>query len=135
MKIYLHNTLSGLIPLYPSDMGEKKKLKLNTDYLATVVNPRNILFHKKFFALVNIGHQNTRLELPFEAYRAYVIMKAGYVKSYTTGAGTFLLPESISFANKDQAQFEEIYSRVLDVIIKDIGATKEDIEQHLSSFM
>jgi len=134
MKIYLKNTLSGLIPLYDSDFEQKRKLKLNTDYLADIVNPRNIGFHKKFFALINLGHKNTKLRLPFESYRAYVLMKAGYVKTFTTPSGLMFLPESISFANKTQDQFEEVYSRVIDVIIKDIGVTSEEIEKELIEF-
>ena len=134
MKLYLRNTLAGLIPLYDSDFTEKRKLKLNTDYLADIVNPRNIGFHKKFFALINLGHKNTKLELPFESYRAYVLMKAGYVKTFTTPNGLMFLPDSISFANKTQDQFEEVYSRVIDVIIKDIGVTSEEIEKELIEF-
>lgn len=135
MKIFCRNTISGLVPLYPSDFDEKRKLKLGNDYEVTVVNPRNIGFHKKFFALVNVGHENTKLKMPFETYRRYVIMKAGYFKTYQTTKGTYYEAESISFANMDQSQFEEVYSRVLDVIIKDIGAVPQDIEKVLINFL
>jgi len=135
MKILLQNTISGLIPLYPSDMDSKRKLKLGEVYEAEVKNPRNYQFLKKFFALVNIGHENTDLDMPLETYRKYILMKAGYFKTYQTPKGVFYDADSISFSSMEQDVFEEVYSRVLDVIIKDIGATKEDIEKQLISFM
>ena len=134
MKLFVKNTLSGLVPLYPADLEEKKRLKLGAEYEVEIKHPRNIGFHKKFFALVNIGHQNTSLEMPFETYRRYVIMKAGYFKVYNTGKGSYYEPESISFANMDQIQFEEVYSRVLDIIIKDLGVSKDEIEETLINF-
>ena len=135
MKLLLRNTLSGLIPLYPSDYDEKRKLRLGQDYEAEIKNPRNYEFLKKFFALVNIGHENTSLDMPFETYRKYIIMKAGFFKSYQTPKGVFYEPDSISFSSMEQEQFEDVYSRVLDKIIEDIGATKEDIENQLINFM
>jgi len=135
MKLLLRNTIAGLIPLYPSDYDQKRKLKLGNDYEADIRNPRNIGFHKKFFALINVGHENTSLEMPFDTYRKYMIMKAGYFKSYTTPKGTYYEADSISFASMSQDQFEDVYSRVLDKIIEDIGATKEDIENQLVTFM
>ena len=134
MDVFVKNTLSGLIPLYPSDLEEKKKLKIGNDYKAVITNPRNIDFHKKYFALLNLGHQNSQLDVSFEFYRAYVIMKAGYAKTAITPNGTIFLPESISFASMEQQVFEELYSRSINVIIKDIGATSDDIESELIKF-
>jgi hypothetical protein len=135
MKILCRNTISGLVPLYPSDYDEKRKLKLGQDYEVDIKNPRNVGFHRKFFALLNVGHENTNLQMPFETYRKYMIVKAGYFTAYQTPKGIYYDPESISFANMNQDQFEEVYSRVLDKIIEDIGATKEEIEKQLINFM
>ncbi len=135
MKLFVKNTLAGLVPLYSSDLDEKNKLKLGAEYEAEIKHPRNIGFHRKFMALVNIGHQNTLLDMPFETYRRYVTMKAGYFKTYTTDKGTYYEAESISFSSMDQAQFEEVYERVLQVIIKDINVTPEEISEVLINFM
>jgi hypothetical protein len=135
MKLLCRNTISGLVPLYPSGYDDKRKLKLGQDYEVDIKNPRNVGFHRKFFALLNIGHENTKLQMPFETYRKYMIVKAGYFTAYQTPKGIYYDPESISFTNMNQNQFEEVYSRVLDKIIDDIGATKEDIEKQLINFM
>jgi len=99
------------------------------------MRPRNIAFHRKIFALFNIGHENTSLELPFEVYRKIMTMRSGYFTAYETDKGTHYEADSISFAAMDQDTFDELYSRVLDVIIKDIGATSEDIERAIIEFM
>ena len=135
MKFFARNTIAGLVPLYPSDYDSKRKLKLGQDYEVEVKNPRNVGFHRKFMALINVGCENSKMDLPFDTYRRYITMKAGYFTMYKTGKGVFYEAQSISFSSINQDQFEEVYSRVLDKIIEDIGATKEDIETMLISFM
>lgn len=135
MKILCRNTIQGLVPLYPSDFDEKRKLKLGQDYICEVLNPRNVGFHKKFFAMLNIGHENTKLDMPFETYRKYMTVKAGFFTAYQTPKGVYYDPDSISFASMSQDEFEDVYSRVLDKIIEDIGGTAEEIEKQLINFM
>lgn len=134
MDVYLKNTLHGLIPLYPSDYDNKKKLKIGETYKAVITRPRNYEFHKKFFALVNLGHENTSLEMPFDVYRKYLIQKAGFFKAYNTTKGTYFEAESISFANMSKDTFDDLYSRVVNEVIKDIGTTTEEIEKQLIEF-
>lgn len=134
MRILCRNTLTGLVPLYPHDFDERRKLRLGQDYEVEVKNPRNIKFHRKFMAMLNVGYENSKLDMPFESYRKYVTMKAGFFRAYTTPRGTFYDAESISFSAMSQDQFEDVYSRVLDVIIKDLGCTGEDIEEQIMSF-
>lgn len=135
MKLFLRNTISGLVPLYPADFDEKRKLKLGQDYEVEIKMPRNIGFHRKYFALLNVGYENTKLDLPFDSYRKYIIMKAGYFKAYQTPNGVFYDAESISFAAMTEDVFEELYGRSMDVIIKDIGSTTEEIERQVLNFM
>jgi len=135
MKLFARNTLQGLVPLYPADFDTKRKLKIGQDYEVEIKNPRNLGFHKKFFALLNIGHENTQLDMPFDAYRRYITIKAGYYNAYQTPKGLYYDAKSISFASMTQEEFEDVYSRVLDKIIEDIGADKKDIEEMLIEFM
>jgi len=135
MKLLLQNTLSGLVPLYPSDYDNKRKLVLGETYEADIKNPRNVGFHRKFFAMLNVGHENTRLEMPFDTYRKYMTVKAGFFTAYQTPKGVYYDPDSISFASMEQDEFEDVYSRVLDKVIEDIGVTKADVEKQLINFM
>jgi ribosomal protein L9 len=135
LKLYAKNTKIGLIPLYSEDLIEKKRLKLNEVYAVEVTFERNYMLHKKFFKMVQVGHNNTKLDMPFEAYRDYVTIKAGFANIYKTPKGIFVQAQSISFASMNQEKFEEVYQRVLDVVIKDIGINKEVIENQLMSFL
>jgi hypothetical protein len=135
MKILLRNTDKGLIPEYPSDFDEKKKLKLGEIYSAEIRRERNYQFHKKFMALCKLGSENSKnVEMPFDAYRKYITMKAGYFKTYKTPKGVMIEPESISFGDMDEDKFNEVYHRVLEIIIEDIQATKHEIETELINF-
>ncbi len=135
MKIFCTNTSSGLVPLYDSDYEEKRKLKIGEVYFCEIKQPRNYEFLKKFFALIRLGTENSPRNMPQEAYRAYVTMKAGYVDVYDTPNGKMALPQSISFANMDDDKFAKLYFAVINVIAKDIGLNNETIENELGNFM
>jgi len=138
MQFFAKNTEKGLIPLYPEDLDEKKKLKLGEMVKCERWKERNIKFHKKFFALLKIGLENTKTftePIPFNAYRAWAVMKAGYHELYKTNRGLMVLPKSISFKSMDEDEFQELYSAVLDVIIRDTGADKQFIEEQLIDFL
>jgi len=135
MELYCRNTITGLVPLYPSDFDEKRKLKLGQDYKAEIKVPRNIGFHKKFMALINIGCENSSLNMPFDTYRKYMTIKAGYFNAYQTPKGLYYEAMSLSFASMDDDQFADVYSKVLDKIIADIGCTSKEIESQLINFM
>ena len=140
MKIFCKNTVKGLVPLYDSDMDEKRKLKLGKDYCVDAVEweERNYQFLKKFMALIKIGHENTREfpdGIPFDPYRKWATMKAGYYDAYHTKKGVMVEAKSISFKNMKEPEFAELYKAVIDVIIKDIGTTKEEIENNLINFL
>ncbi len=138
MKFFVQNTGTGLIPLYPSDLDEKKRLKIGKVYCGDFAEwkERNYNFLKKFMALIKIGCENSKnVEMPFDTYRNYATIKAGYAKIHQTPKGTFVEAESISFKNMSEEKFEKVYSDVLDFIIKDTGADKETLENELGSFL
>lgn len=84
MKIKLLNTPSGLKPMYDEDYEEKKKLKIGEVYEATIKRPRNLSFHKKYFALINLAweYQNERAVEHFkhniELFRKTIEVAAGW---------------------------------------------------------
>ena len=136
MKLFLQNKDDYLVPLYPSDYEEKKKLKKDRVYSCEIKYERNYEFHKKFFALCKIGCEYSKtVEMPFDAFREYITIKAGYAEIYLTPKGKFVRAKSISFAKMEQEEFEMLYSRVLDKIILDTDFNKQEIEKNLLSFM
>ena len=143
MKLFVQNTTVGLLPLYPTDLDEKRKLKIGETYEVAIRRPRNVQFHRKFFALIEVGHDNhewyndegERITIPRDSYRKWAIKMAGFFNAYDTPKGTYFEPQSIAFHNMDEDQFAEVYSRVLDVIIDDLDCTAEEINEQVLSFL
>jgi len=113
---------------------EKHKLKEGEIYHIEVKLARNYQFHKKFFSLVGFAHLHTHLEMPLDAYRKYLICKAGYCDVYHTSKGAYVEPHSIAFDKMDEETFEDLYNRVLDAVAEDIDVSREDILNELLNF-
>lgn len=135
MKLYLIKTSSGLKPEYSSDFDKFQKLKIGTVYKCEIKKKRNYEFHKKFFALISMAFENQELFNNIDHYRKYLTCKAGYYSAYETDKGTYIEADSISFGSMDELKFSEVYGKVMDVIIKEIGVTSEDIEQEIVNFL
>ena len=135
MKLYLIKNENGqFIPAFNSDYESAKKIKAGETVEATIVRPRNIKFHRKFFALLNMGYSNQEKYDNFEDYRAVFIMKTGNYKVIETDKGVVYLPKSISFAAMDEIEFAELYSSMIDVLIKELKMDQEAIEKELIGF-
>lgn len=97
------------------------------------VQKRNGRFHRKFFALLNVGYEawdpgrkhKTHKGLPvgknFEQFREDVTILAGYYEqTFGIDGAMKLKAKSISFANMEQPEFEELYSAVADVLLEHV---------------
>ena len=111
------------------------KLRPGVTYSVEIKQPRNIKFHRKFFSLINMAYDNQEAFNNIEELRAWVLMKAGYYKRVATPTGEMYQPESISFSSMDEIKFNEVYSRVLDVICHWLDTDKETIAEQLVNYM
>lgn len=91
--------------------------------------PRNSRFHRKFFALLRLGfdawtpeevpHAGAPAEKQFDRFRRDVTILAGYFDRVFGVDGSMRLEaRSISFASMDDAEFEQLYSAVADVLLQ-----------------
>ncbi|MCK4827969.1 DUF1367 family protein [bacterium] len=135
MEFWAQLHTDGIHPIYNSDSDTLSKLKLNTDYKFVVTKPRNIGHHKKYFSLLNLTFDNQELFNNIDDMRAYLQMKAGYYKRIQTPDGEMIIPESISFASKDQLAFEEIYSRVMDQVCLFLDLTNDEIMENIVNYI
>lgn len=143
MKLYARNTELGLIPLYDSDLHEKKRLKINEDYEIEIKKARNIDFHKLYFALIkcvwlNLPERYDELYPHPENLRKAVQIEAGFTEIYYLLDGTQIIEaKSIAFDKMDELEFREVYNRVLDVILKKILPHNkvEEINSEILNFL
>lgn len=142
--IFLRRTLSGFAPDTDDDQEAVKRFRLNEVVRADVVKPRNIRFHRKWFALVKVGYQlweefcprhqynGTEVLPEFERFRKDVTILAGYAKPVINVKGELRLEaESISFASMDDERFEKLYSATINVLLNKILAGRGITEDRL----
>lgn len=105
-------------------------------YTCKVTRQRNSKFHRKYMALLNhaFGHWDTPDGnfKDFDVFRKNIAVLAGfYDQAYDLQGNLQLVAKSISFANMDGVEFEALYSKTIDVILKHVlhNYTKDDLEQ------
>lgn len=140
MKIYCRVTSEGLVPLYDSDLDEKKKLKIGTDVEVEVKKARNIKFHKKFFALLKLVLDNMpeNIKNYFEIYdeKSFLFQIKEDLKLFKQYKGGRKEYTSISFESMDEYTFSEFYKIVVRLMVtKYIHVAKNDIEEEIYKFM
>lgn len=130
----------ALMPAHQSDLDEVKKLPNHQPVRCRVTRMRNPDFHRKYFALLNLAFDYWEPpgeqvgEKNFDRFRADVIILCGFYDQYVRLNGEVRVePKSISFANMDQDEFEELYSKTIDVIIKYVlvNYTGEELQRVL----
>ena len=142
MKFRLAKKGNVFIPADQEDQVKAHKVSQGEIVEARSVDQRNVQHHRKFFALINIAWDNLpeSMDKHFptpEHLRKELIKRAGFYEEYTDLKGNKqYLPQSIAFNKMSQEEFEELYSRVLDVIIKYIipGSDRELIENMIANF-
>ena len=143
MKINLIRTFSGLAPNDANAEEFLKKKKLGSILSADVKEIRNYAFHKKLFALLNLGFEyfepgevSSKYGVPekqFERFRKDVIILAGYHHTVIRLDGTVRVEaDSISFAKMEQETFDGLYSAVLDVLLKRIPMLQKMGEEEIN---
>lgn len=124
--IWLRRTPTGVAVLNQEDM--PKGWKIGDNLLATIRKPRNGKLHRKAFVLLDIVWPHT--EYPNkEALRKAFTVGAGFVDeiiSPTTGE-VFWSAKSWRFDSMDDQEFQELYSRLVDVALAVVpGSTRDD---------
>jgi hypothetical protein len=137
MKFLVQKTPYGLQPVFNSDHEKLKesKLKIGEVYEVEIKKKRNYLFHKKFMALINLCHDNQEQFEFFDDTREYLTIKAGYYRKVEMPNGNIQVrAKSISFANMDEIEFDDLYQKVITAACNFIGIEKEDLLNEILNF-
>ena len=139
MEINLIKTISGLAPYDPDSESWYNKLKIGNVVHSDFRKYRHPIFHRKYFALLNIGFENwepgeinSKYGVPeknFERFRKDIAILAGYFDLVIRLDGTSR-PEaqSISFAKMDESEFQDLYSKTIDILIKNVYGSSLDAD-------
>lgn len=129
------------MPASDEDIEKAKRFKVGAGIRADIAQIRNYRFHKKFFAMLNLGFdaweppeaefRGMPVQKSFERFRKDCIIAAGFFDPVANIKGE-VRPEahSISFANMDDEAFERVYSAVANVILTRILTryTRDDLD-------
>lgn len=132
--MYLVKTKTGyFIPFDDSDRELSKKIGAGEVVKAKA--SRNFLFHKKAFALLNLGFEQQDKYTNFEIYRKVMTIRAGFYDEVINAMGNVnYLPHSLSFDEMSAEKFSKWYDATIDIISKDISTSPETIKQELDRF-
>ena len=120
---------------YESDYEKLKKIKAGKTVKCKISMPRNVMFHRKFFALINMVYQNQERYNNLDDLREQLTIEAGYYKTVENIQGQ---PQkkalSISFASMTQDSFDDLYSKVLDCIVQYFHFDKQLIIDNVEQY-
>lgn len=140
--IVLMKTAGGaLVPADPQAAEYIAKLKLGAGVRATIVRQNNLQFHRKFFALLNLGfeawepgellYKGVPVAKQFDQFRKDIVILAGFYTSVVNFRGEVrLVAKSLSFASMPQEEREALYSAVINVLLSRVLTqyTREDLD-------
>jgi len=117
--------------------GYMAKLKNGDAVLVKVRKPRNVQFHRKYFAMLQTVFENQERYEDFEAFRAEVVMRAGYWKAHHHVSGKISYDaQSLAFDKMDELAFSELYDKSIDVILEHFlpETNRDELEEAVLDF-
>lgn len=146
MDFFCKATPLGLVPLDDNDLQQYKSLVLGSDVRVRVTLPRNIKFHRKFFALLQLVYTNLpeRLQQDMHIYSIEALLAAikidmGYYDTVNVAGKNVVKLRSISFAKMDESGFSHFYDLAVTDILNnylrstDRNALLQEVEQFISN--
>lgn len=132
--MFLTKTKTGYwIPSSDADYEENKKIPIGMEL--KVSPARNVKFHRKAFALLNLGFENQDTYEKFEIYRKIITIRSGYYDEVIDKRGVLhFLPKSLSFEVMSAETFEKWYNDTLNVIAEDTDTLPEKIKSEIEKF-
>jgi hypothetical protein len=122
-----------LIPIGDETVSRVSKMKSGDTVFVEYKPRRNYQFHKKAFSLLKLVFDNQSIYSNMEDLRTEFKLKAGWYQEHITTKGKVIyLPKSMSFADMDAVEFEEIYSKFIDIALKHfVTFNKQELEEQI----
>lgn len=138
MRGYFKKIGGALVPDDDATVDQLQKRKAGTVYLVEFSVPRNIKFHRKFQALVNLVFDNQDKYSNREDLLTELKLQVGHYEEHITLGGRVIYqPKSISFASMDEDEFSTFYSKVIDVVLRHFltGMDKDELDDMVCSVL
>lgn len=131
-----------LVPATEDDQEKLSKIKQGRPVSVELKQKRNYQFHKKFFAMLNVGFDAFEPEIKefkghpvqknFDRFRKEVIIAAGFFSVVGTITGEVrAVADSIAFGSMSPEDFEKLYNACCNVLLQKVlsNYTRDDLDR------
>lgn len=146
--IYLRKLYNSLVPVDYESAQTLEKFKPNAELKCEISSPRNIKFHRLFFAMLDYAYEcwecteteykGIKVEKNRDRFRKDITILAGYRYPVVNLLGEVRYEaQSISFSSMTQDDFEKLYSSAVNVVLQRVLTTysREDIDVVVNKIM
>ena len=139
MKIYVCKGLGA--SLRPADevaTDAIRKFPAGEIYEVEIKRPRNLKFHRKAFALMQLAYENQENYTEFDKFRRALVIEAGYFDDLRLLDGTTVREaQSLSFAKMDEDDFGKLYNALINTILRVVlpGVGRPELEAQVEQFL
>lgn len=140
MQVLLRKTVGGCEPETLEAAEYLSKIAAGTVFPADIKDPRfrSVRQHALFFGVLNKVWENQDYYKTVDALRHALMVKLGRVDHYAFKDGTAVaVPQSISFAKMDQAEFTKLMDDAMAVLVTEVipgmdsAALMKEVEEML----
>ena len=135
VKFLVVRKLSGLYPVDESGAAAIRKFGLGEIISVDVKRPRNVAFHRKFFAMLQLVLANQDHFKSIDDLLELTKLRTGHCHTVETKYGQVKITDSISFAAMDQDSFNDFYNRAVLWVIDEVipGLTRQDLDDEVAA--
>lgn len=126
IKTFVHSGMEAYIPA--NDVMQKiyNRQSLGDMVESNFNTIRDPIRHRRFFAMIGEAYKIYDTTRTLDNFRADLTMEAGFYEARVNFSGeAYRKPKSLEYAKMDQDEFDQLHSRVLDVIIQHCGFDHE----------
>ena len=100
-----------------------------------VKRPRNVQFHRKFFAMLSIILANQDYYKSIDDLLDVCKIRTGHCRTIVTRDGEVKVPMSISFAAMDDVAFAAFYDRAVAWVVTEVipGLKRRDLDEEVEA--
>lgn len=137
-ELWLIRKMDMLVPANEQTLDALRKMKPGQWYRADIKMPRNVKFHRKYFALLGAVYPHQTMWPTFKKFRAKFEEALGHGEYHTNARGErYFENESISFASMQEDEFEQFYERAVELILTRIlpNVGRADLDRQVEEIM
>ena len=135
VKILVSRKLAGLYPVDETGEAVIRKFNMGEVVSVDVTRPRNLAFHRKLFAMLNIVLDNQDHFKSVDDLLEVCKLRTGHCHTVLTKAGEVKITDSISFAAMDQDAFNNFYNRACAWVCSEVipGLSQQDLDDEVAA--